>query len=114
MTSPNAKQQPQKKTQLQTNPQRNPDRPTEKSILSQTNAWLKVFGLAPAASRTQARKAVKHIHINIYDLKAGQLDKTFRTRRELRKYTRKHKLYYPLWRIQKQEQELRLFIEKFF
>jgi hypothetical protein len=86
----------------------------QSSTLIKMNAWLKLFGLAPAASRTQARRSARKIHINIYDLKAGRLYKTFKTRRELRQYTRKHKLYYPLWRIQTQEPELRLFTDHLF
>jgi hypothetical protein len=60
------------------------------------NSWLEGLGREPMETISKARKALKSVFINIYDL----IDKNYaaekKTLNALRKYTAKNKLYYPL------------------
>jgi hypothetical protein len=64
--------------------------------LAHLNQWLTKFGLPKETTAKKARAALRTIHINIFDLLQNQLHKTFRTLQELKIYSRKNKLFYPL------------------
>jgi len=68
----------------------------ENANLDQYNEWLIGFGRAPVPSLNQANKAFKNIFINIYDLKEKLYHKKFDNLYQLRNYTIRNKLYYPL------------------
>lgn len=64
--------------------------------LQQYNVWLAGFGIEEQPSLTAARKELKRIHINIYDLKAELYSRRHPSIRALAAYTRKHGLVFPL------------------
>ena len=78
--------------------------------LDRLNAWLVAFGRAPAPSKAQAVKSLRGIHINIYDLVAGNMGKVHKSVVELARYTFKHKLVFP--RKQAKSEGLRVFLRQ--
>jgi hypothetical protein len=64
--------------------------------LETLNTWLRGLGRPPMDTIAKARKALKRIYINIYDLVGENYAAEKKTLNELRKYTAKNQLYYPL------------------
>ncbi len=82
------------------------------SDLTKLNVWLVGLGLPKATSIKEARAALRTVHINIYDLLQGAYDKKHETVADLRKYTVKYSLIYPLQ--QAKDEGLRDFLRPFF
>lgn len=78
--------------------------------LERMNNWLVKFGMEPQPSKTKAVDALSVVHINIYDLVGGHLDKRFATLQQLRKYTTKD-LIFP--REKAKAEGLRCFLRNF-
>lgn len=82
------------------------------SDLAKLNVWLLGLGLAKAKSIKDARAALRTVHINIYDLLQRAYDQKHSTVAELRKYSIKHGLIYPI--KQAKDEGLRDFLRHFF
>lgn len=80
--------------------------------LEHMNGWLVRLGHEEAESKTAARRELRKIHINIYDLVENRLEPVFETIPELRKYSVKQgKVFY---REAAKEEGLRNFLRRFF
>ncbi len=79
--------------------------------LAQMNRMLQKLGKPTELSKTQARAAMRKIHINIFDLIEGRLQ-IFPTVWKLRAYSIKNKLIFPLSEA-KAEGNLKAFLRKF-
>jgi hypothetical protein len=60
------------------------------------NQFLSALGRAKEPSKGKARASLKKVYINIYDMEEGKYDKLFKSLSELRKYSIKERLIYPL------------------
>lgn len=78
--------------------------------LEYLNNWLIKLGELSEQSVSNAHKSLKSIHVNIFDL----LNENYirRSLSELKSYTRKNKLYFPLNRAK--EENLRSFLKRIF
>ena len=65
------------------------------SKLDCLNELLAELSKPAAHSITQARRALKSVFINIYDLEAGRTDAVHESLTELRKYTKSKRLFFP-------------------
>jgi hypothetical protein len=54
--------------------------------------------LPPSNSKTKAIEAIRSKNVNIWDIVDGNFDRVHPTRAALRRYTRKHRLFFPLER----------------
>ena len=79
--------------------------------LAVMNKWLEKFGQPTQASRYAAVKSLSKIHINIYDLRSGRLNRTFSTIDELAKYSMNHRKLFPKHSIR---HEFKLFQKTFY
>jgi hypothetical protein len=59
------------------------------------NEWLVGYGLEPASSLTQGKKALSALFVCLFDLLEGNF-RTFPTISSLRRYIKTYELYYPL------------------
>jgi hypothetical protein len=66
--------------------------------LEYLNGVLIALGLPPSNSKTKAIEAIRSKNMNIWDIVDGFFDRTHATRAALRRYTRKHRLFFPLER----------------
>ena len=80
--------------------------------LDQLNRWLSCFGMKEQPSKSKAVSALRGVHINIYDLVAERYEKRFASVQELRRYSRKAKLIFPL--SQAKAEGLRCFLRPLF
>jgi hypothetical protein len=78
--------------------------------LDMLNARLVQLGLPAETSVTKARAALKKLHINIFDLVAGN-NRKFRSVQALRAFTIKNKMFFPLQQA-KADGQLRPFLRK--
>lgn len=77
--------------------------------LDKLNGWLQGLGMPEQKSMRKAQQALKTVFINIYDLLANRFHARMNSLQELRKYSRKNKLFYPL--KQAKDQGLRAFLK---
>ena len=69
---------------------------TKLGDLNTLNELLIKLEIQIQPSITKAKKELKGIYINIFDLEAGLYHKQFPDKKSFRKYTKKYKLFYPL------------------
>jgi hypothetical protein len=82
------------------------------SSLEKMNEWLKALGKEPQASKNKARAELRTVNINLFDLENGNFDKVFDSVSALRKYTRKHRLFFP--KQAAKASEAKAFLRKMF
>ena len=81
--------------------------------LETMNEWLKRLGHDEAESRAAAKRVLRGIHINLYDLVEDRLAPVFDTVPELRKYSVKHGKIFPRDAAKEGHSELRQFLRRF-
>jgi len=81
--------------------------------LARMNGWLLRLGHKVAPSKTQARLALRHIHVNLFDLLAERDGPVFGTVFGLRAYTLAEKLVFPKTAA-KEGGALRVFLRHLF
>ena len=81
--------------------------------LEAMNEWLKRLGHDEAESKSAARRELREIHINIYDLVEDRLEPIFDTVPELRRYSLKQGKIFPRKEAKQSDSELRVFLRRF-
>ncbi|KAH9261056.1 hypothetical protein BASA82_000082 [Batrachochytrium salamandrivorans] len=79
--------------------------------LDQMNVWLQGLILPMAESKTQARLALKKVHINISDLVRGKYEMCHPTVSDLRRYTIQNGMIFPKHKAK--SEGLKVFLRKF-
>jgi hypothetical protein len=77
------------------------------------NSWLVRLGMDPTVSKTQARAALRKVHINLFDLIEERMKPVFGSVRELRAYTLREKKVFPK-AAAKEGGVLKVFLRKLF